>query len=83
MISQVSLRIAQSSKREACIVRRMFLLIVSIFFEAIFEEALNLAKASVCGTYQNPQLFQKLKTHIRNIYSILKATLMPWKRVLK
>lgn len=70
MISQASLRIAQSSKREAYIVRRMFLLIVSIFFKVVFEEALSLARASVCGMYQNPQLFQKLKACIRNIYSI-------------
>lgn len=83
MISQASLKIAQSSKREAYIVRRMFLLTVSIFFEVVFEEALSLARASVCGMYQNLQLFQKPKAHIRNIYSILKSCLMPWKGVLK
>lgn len=51
MVSQASLRMAQSSKREAYIVRWMFLLIVSIFFKVVFEAALSLARASVCGTY--------------------------------
>lgn len=51
MISQAGLRTAQCSERAACIVRRMFLLGVSIFFQVLFEETLSLARASVCGKY--------------------------------